>query len=301
MATAATCESASVRRSWDMQSAAIVAFVCVASKFPHRVILLKMSREEFLHLEHVNVARGDNVVLHDVALRVAVGQHIAILGPNGCGKSTLIKTITCECYPLVEPQTVKLIYGRERWDVNALRKHLGVVNADLPGRQTRKCTGLEAVVSGFFSSSAIWPNLHATDDMRAAAQEALRRLEATHLESKIVGEMSAGEQRRVMIGRALVHQPQMLLLDEPSNALDLFAQHELRDTLRRLAREGIGLIMVTHHLPDIIPEIARVVMMRDGRIVADGAKAELLTVVRLGSLFGVQLELHQRDGYYHVA
>jgi iron complex transport system ATP-binding protein len=104
-----------------------------------------------------------------------------------------------------------------------------------------------------------------------------------------------------MIGRALVHQPQMLLLDEPSNALDLFAQHELRDTLRRLAREGIGLIMVTHHLPDIIPEIARVVMMRDGRIVADGAKAELLTVARLGSLFGVQLELHQRDGYYHVA
>jgi iron complex transport system ATP-binding protein len=256
--------------------------------------------EAFLHFEHVHVARGDNIVLHDLALRVSSGEHIAILGPNGCGKSTLIKTITCECYPLVQEDTVKLIYGRERWDVNALRQRLGVVNAELPGRQTRKCTGLDAVVSGYFSSSAIWPNLHATPQMRTRATEVLAQLEASHLAAKLVGEMSAGEQRRVMIGRALVHAPEMLLLDEPSNALDLFAQQELREMLRRLARAGIGIIMVTHHLPDIIPEIARVVMLQEGRIFADGDKATLLTPERLQALFGAQVELHLRDGYYHV-
>jgi iron complex transport system ATP-binding protein len=146
----------------------------------------------------------------------------------------------------------------------------------------------------------MWPNLHATPEMRRRAQEVMEQLEATHIADKIVGEMSAGEQRRVMIGRALVHAPEMLLLDEPSNALDLFAQHELRETLRALARSGIGIIMVTHHLPDVIPEIARVVMLREGRIFADGPKAELLTSNRLQSLFGVEVELHLRDGYYHV-
>jgi iron complex transport system ATP-binding protein len=269
----------------------------------HRVMLDEMPHDvstPFLQLEHVYVARGDNIVLQDFSLHVQAGEHIAILGPNGCGKSTLIKAITCECYPLVRPETVLRIFGRERWDVNELRKRLGVVGAELPGRQTRKTTGLDAVISGYFSSSAIWPNLHATPEMRARASAVLEQLEAMHLAGKLVGEMSAGEQRRVMIGRALVHAPEMLLLDEPSNALDLFAQQELRETLRRLARQGIGIIMVTHHLPDVIPEVERVVMLRDGRLFADGAKADLLTAPRLQALFGTTVELHQRDGYYHV-
>ncbi|MEO6828887.1 MAG: ABC transporter ATP-binding protein, partial [Acidobacteriaceae bacterium] len=121
-----------------------------------------------------------------------------------------------------------------------------------------------------------------------------------HLRDKPVGQMSAGETRRILIGRALVHRPQILLLDEPSNTLDLAAQWELRHTLRRLAQHGTGLVLVTHHLPDIIPEIGRVVMMRDGRIAADGPKAELLTAPRLRELFGVDVELVERNGFYHA-
>jgi iron complex transport system ATP-binding protein len=101
-----------------------------------------------------------------------------------------------------------------------------------------------------------------------------------------------------MIARSLVHRPEMLLLDEPSNALDLAAQHELREILRRVAATT-GLIMVTHHLADILPEIDRVVMIRAGRIVADGPKRELLTASRLRDLFGVELELTERNGYWH--
>ena len=116
--------------------------------------------------------------------------------------------------------------------------------------------------------------------------------------------MSAGEKRRVMIARALVHRPEMLLLDEPSNALDLAAQRELREILREVAvgsgeRRGTGLVMVTHHLADILPEIDRVVMMGAGRIVADGPKRELLQASRLRELFGVDLELTERNGYWH--
>ncbi|WP_433963953.1 ATP-binding cassette domain-containing protein [Tunturiibacter gelidiferens] len=108
------------------------------------------STEPFLHLAHVNVARGENVVLHDINLSVNAGEHIAILGPNGCGKSTLIKTITCECYPLVQPEMRVRIFGRERWDLTELKKRLGVVSPELPGKQTLQTTGRNAVVTGFF-------------------------------------------------------------------------------------------------------------------------------------------------------
>ena len=133
------------------------------------------------------------------------------------------------------------IFGRERWDLTQLRRHFGIVAAgpfgsELPGERTAVTTGLDAVIAGFFSASTLWPNLHVTAEMRERAVEALERMEAIHLAQQLVGEMSAGEKRRILIARALVHRPRQLLLDEPSNALDLAAQRELRDTLRRLAR-----------------------------------------------------------------
>ncbi len=250
-------------------------------------------------MSNVNVARGENVVLHEVSLRIATGEHVAILGPNGCGKSTLIKTITCQCYPIVTPETELLLLGRKRWDVSQLRSHLGVVSAELPGERTPVTPGLDAVVAGFFSASTLWPNLQVTPEMREHAQEALHLMMAEHLAGKLVGEMSAGEQRRIMIARALVHQPEMLLLDEPSNALDLAAQRELREALRRVARQGVGIVMVTHHLADIIPEIDRVILMREGRIFADGPKRELITAEALRALFGVEVSLVEREGSWH--
>ncbi|MGA7885588.1 MAG: ABC transporter ATP-binding protein [Acidobacteriaceae bacterium] len=258
-----------------------------------------MGEADFLLMRNVNVARGDNVVLHEISLRLATGEHVAILGPNGCGKSTLIKTITCQCYPIVTPETELLLLGRKRWDVSQLRSHLGVVSAELPGERTPVTSGLDAVIAGFFSASTLWPNLHVTPEMRVHAQEALHLMMAEHLAGKLVGEMSAGEQRRIMIARALVHQPEMLLLDEPSNALDLAAQRELREALRRVARQGVGIVMVTHHLADIIPEIDRVILMREGRIFADGPKRELITAETLRALFGVEVSLVEHEGSWH--
>jgi iron complex transport system ATP-binding protein len=261
----------------------------------------------FLELENVNVARGDNVVLHDINLTVAAGEHIAILGPNGCGKSTLIKTMTCECYPLALEGTRVSIFGRERWDLTELKKRLGVVSPELPGKPTLRTTGRDAVLTGFFSSSTLWPNLAVTPAMRTRAEEVLELVGAVTIADKPVGEMSAGQQRRIMIGRALVGSAsaaegsnQMLLLDEPSNALDLAAQQGLRTMLRRLAQQGTGILLITHHIADILPEIERVIQMRDGRIIADGSKEELLTAPKLSKLFGAEIHVTERDGFYNA-
>jgi iron complex transport system ATP-binding protein len=262
-------------------------------------------QEALIELQHVHVARGSSVVLHDVSLRVDRGEHVVILGPNGCGKSTLLKTMTCELYPVVRPETRVRILGRERWDLTELKRRMGVVSPELPGKPTLQTTGFDAVVTGFFSSSTLWPNLTVTDAMRERAAEILEIVAARELRDKLVGQMSAGQQRRVMIGRALAGASidggvEMLLLDEPSNALDLAAQHDLREMLRGVAQRGISIVMITHHIADILPEMQRVVMMREGRIVADGAKSELLTEPKLGDLFGRRITLSERDGYWNA-
>jgi iron complex transport system ATP-binding protein len=254
--------------------------------------------EAIVELEHVSVARGASVVLHDVSLRIEAGEHLAILGPNGCGKSTLLKTITCECYPLAREETRVRIMGRERWDLTELKRRMGMVSAELPGKPMLSTTGFDAIVTGFFSSSTLWPNLVVTEAMRARAEEVLELVGGSALREKFVGEMSAGQQRRVMIGRALAGSGEMLLLDEPSNALDLGAQHDLRVMLRELAQRGVAIVLITHHIGDILPEMKRVVMMREGRIVADGKKSELLTASRLSELFGREIEVSEREGWW---
>ena len=152
--------------------------------------------ESFLELEHVNVARGERVILHDINLKVQTGEHIALLGPNGCGKSTLMKTMCCELYPLAQEGTRVSIFGRERWDLTELKRRLGLVQNEIPGKPMLSITGREAVLTGFFSSSTLWPNLTVTPGMEVRVHEVLEQIEATKLRDVIFGEMSAGQQRR---------------------------------------------------------------------------------------------------------
>ncbi len=253
-----------------------------------------------LELENVFVQRGNLLALNGLSLRIQSGEHVAILGPNGSGKSTLIKTITRECYPLVRPGTTLRILGQENWNIFDLRTHLGVVSNDLMAQCTRDITGRELVLSGFFGSIGIWPNHHVTPEMEASAQSAMQQLEAAHLAGRWLDELSSGEARRLLIARALIHNPSTLLLDEPTTSLDLPALREVRSHLRALATGGVGLLLVTHHLDDIIPEIERVVLLRDGAVHFDGPKQKGLTPEHLSGVFRAPLEVFERDGFYHA-
>lgn len=240
------------------------------------------------------------MALAGMNLRVERGEHVAILGPNGSGKSTLIKTVTRECYPLLKPDTVLRIMGQDSWNIFELRSHLGLVSNDLMAQCTRDIKGLELVVSGFFGSIGIWPNYVVTEQMRAKAFAAMTRLEVPHLADRWLDELSSGEARRLLIARALIHEPDTLLLDEPTTSLDLPSLREVRGQMRKLAAEGVGLLLITHHLDDIIPEIERVVLLRAGQIAFDGPKEEVLTSAKLSETFGVSLEVVSRDGFYHA-
>jgi iron complex transport system ATP-binding protein len=254
-----------------------------------------------LDLHNVTVRRGDNFVLHGVTLSIGQGEHVAILGPNGSGKSTLIKLLAREVYPQLRPEPWRLeILGRDRWHLYDLRRHLGIVSNDWMQMCTRDYSGHEIVLSGFFGSVGVWPYHEVTPEMERKTREVMELLEIAHLAERPTNEMSSGEARRILIARALVHDPQALVLDEPTASLDLRSTHELREILRKLTRNGISLLLVTHHLPDIIPEIDRVVLMRDGRIFRDGPKEQVLQSGPLGELFGLSVEVLERGGYYHV-
>jgi iron complex transport system ATP-binding protein len=254
-----------------------------------------------IDFRNVTVRRGERIALDCVTLSIAQGENVAILGPNGSGKSTLIKAIARDLYPLVKPEPWSLrILGSDRWNLFDLRNRLGLVSNDWMQLCARDYSGFEIVLSGFFGSVGIWPYHAVSEEMEHKARTVMELLEIAHLAERATNEVSSGEARRILIARALVHDPGTLILDEPSTSLDLRAGCELRDILRKLAGGGIGIVMVTHHLPDIIPEMRRVVTIRDGRIHGDGPKELVLSPPSLESLFGTPVEVLERGGYYHV-
>jgi len=257
-----------------------------------------------IELDRATVVRGDAAVLHALSLRIVAGQHSAILGANGSGKSSFIKLINRELYPLArEGESPVKVMGRDRWNVNELRTQLGVVTGDL-GRDLLEMPGLgveDAVLTGFFATLMLHPDVEIAAGQRQRAREALARVGATALASRQYAELSTGEMRRVLIARALVNRPQALLLDEPTTGLDLVAQQQFIGLLRELARQGITLVLVTHHIEEIVPEIGRVILLREGHVLADGARADVLTSELLSQAYGGPLRVRREGDAYSAS
>lgn len=258
-----------------------------------------------IEFHQASMARGGQVVLKDLDFTIAPGEHIAILGPNGAGKSSLMRLFTREDYPVhregSEPSL--RILGRERWDVFELRHHLGVVSADLhhaftDGHGFGQITGLDVALSGFFASLGLFSHQEVTPAMRAEAERALRQVGADHLARKRMDHLSSGEARRVLIARALAPDPAALLLDEPTTGLDLPSRHHFLEMLRGLARCGKTLVLVTHHVEEILPEIERVILLKEGRIFADGPTDQILSSRYLSDLFEIPV-IHARTLGWH--
>jgi iron complex transport system ATP-binding protein len=258
-------------------------------------------KSPLIEFGNITVFRENIPALDHVSVTIREGENIAILGPNGAGKSSLVKTIMRELYPIIPDEgMVFRIHGREVWDVFELRSAIGIVSNELQATFNRGMNGREVILSGFFSSIGLF-NQEITPAMVQKADAVSAFLEIRHLMDRPMTDMSSGESRRFLIGRALVHNPKTLILDEPTNSLDLHSLHTFREIIRKIAKSGTGIILITHNLHDIIPEISRVILMKEGKIVNDGPKSRLLTACAIGDLFCVPLEIIESGGYYYAS
>ncbi|OOG44407.1 ABC transporter ATP-binding protein [Rhodanobacter sp. C06] len=258
-----------------------------------------------LEIDDATVLRGGRPALDRFTLRVEAGRHTAILGANGSGKSTLVQLIARQLYPLA-PDNGRgpvRVFGRTRWSVAELRGLLGIVSPALQNDYTSDAPleVFETVVSGFFAARGLGLDHRVSEDMRQRAQTALEQLGAGHLIGRAMASLSTGEARRVLIARALVHRPRALLLDEPCAGLDPASRRRFLESLRALARGGTTLLLVTHHVEEILPEIGQVLLLKNGRVLRQGDRAATLTDAALGETFGLPVRVTRHGDWYHAA
>jgi iron complex transport system ATP-binding protein len=260
-----------------------------------------------LELVDASVMKAGRRVLDGLTLTIRTGEHTAIVGPNGAGKSILVRLLTHEDRALAPDDGVApvRVFGSEMWDVFELRSQLGIVSADLHhrfviGNSEGRITGEAAVLSAFLASDGILRYGVVTDQMRQQTVDALGRMGVAHLAHRWLDELSSGEARRVLLARALVTSPRALVLDEPTTGLDLVARHDFMERVRRIAQDGTTVILITHHIDEIIPEVERVILLREGRIAAAGTKSSVLSAEHLSEIFDAPIALDENEGYYYA-
>ena len=253
-----------------------------------------------VEIRNATLWRGRTCVFERLDLTVEQHERVAIVGPNGSGKTTLLKAINRELYPVARPDSIFRILGRDSWNVWELRKRIGIVSQDLQQRYTPTTTALEVVVSGFHSSIGVHGTLasRVNASQLDTARATLEQLGIKSLASTPLRSMSTGQQRRCILARALVHRPQTLILDEPTAGLDFAASFDYLQRIRELSAAGRNIIVVTHHLNEIPPEIDRVILLQRGRVAADGHKDEVLTEEKLSEVYETPIRVTKIEGYY---
>jgi iron complex transport system ATP-binding protein len=242
----------------------------------------------------------DAPILNGIDWTVAHGEHWVILGANGSGKTSLLSTLTGYMPPTTgDIAVLGETYGRSDW--RDLRKRIGICSSSIHHLMEGHEVALTAVISGRHAMVGMWGEIR--DDERRQALKILRQVEAEHIRDRPWRFLSQGERQRVLIGRALMARPELLILDEPCAGLDPVAREHFVQFLERLARSKAAptLVLVTHHVEEIMPAFSHVLILKDGAVLAAGPKAKILTSGTLARAFHAPVRLRRQRGRYSLA
>ena len=253
-----------------------------------------------IDFQNVTVFQGRNKVLEDFSLTIDESQSTVILGPNGSGKTTLLKLLNRELYIVEEKNSSLKIFEKDRWNVDELRSNLGVVSQHLQYGYSSSAIGLYVVLSGFYSSDGIWQHQEFDESKLDRAKEVMDLLSISHLKDREFSTMSTGEQRKFLLARSLVNDPAVLVFDEPTSGLDMSTCFQYLEIIRELISMGKKVILVTHHIHEIPPEVTRVILLKEGRVIEDGDKDQILTNTNLTNLFDWPIQVIKENGYFQA-
>jgi iron complex transport system ATP-binding protein len=258
--------------------------------------------EKALEMENVSVIRDGNKILDSINITIDRGENVAIIGLNGSGKTTLVKLLRGEIYPYYDTDSsyVMRIFGESLWNVFDIHNKMGIVSMDLQNMFRDDTKVHEVIASGFFGSLDVYRNMDVTNDMIRKVYDVAVLMGIDDLLERTLEGLSLGEMRRALIARALVIEPDMLVLDEPMTGLDIVMKSKFRQMFDILMDRGVSIVMVTHDLTDIPLKIDRIVMMKDGRIYADGNKKELLVSKTISGLYGEPIKVEATNGIYRM-
>jgi iron complex transport system ATP-binding protein len=246
------------------------------------------------------VVERDVAILRGIDWRVERGQHWVIVGANGSGKTSLLRALTGYFPPTAG--TIRVLgktYGRSDW--RELRKKVGLVSSSVHQLMPEGETALAAVVSGKLAMIGQWGEVADAD--RSTALKILRRIEASSLAERPWLYLSQGERQRVLIGRALMADPRLLILDEPCAGLDPVAREHFLQFLERLARSksAPAMVLVTHHVEEITAAFSHLIVLKQGQVIAAGPRRTVLNSKTLSAAFDSQVRLTRRAGRYSLA
>ena len=253
-----------------------------------------------IDLQNITVFQGRNKILDDFSLTIDESQSTVILGPNGSGKTTLLKLLNRELYIVEDPKSSLKIFEKDRWNVDDLRSNLGVVSQHLQYGYSNSAIGLYVVLSGFYSSDGIWQHQTFEEEKLNRAKEVMDLLSISELQDRAFSSMSTGEQRKFLLARSLVNDPAVLVFDEPTSGLDMSTCFQYLEIIRELIGMGKKVVLVTHHVHEIPPEVTRVILLKEGKVIEDGNKDEILTNTNLTNLFDWPIKLVKENGYYQA-
>lgn len=254
----------------------------------------------FLEIGKATVWRGENAALRDFSLSLHTSESVAILGPNGAGKSSFLKLLTGELRPEAKVDSFCRLFGEDLWSIEELRHRIGVVMPEEVARFHDEEMSVDAVLSSLRGAYGRTRDMRFSRSEKNQAQAAMQLMGVERLRNRPFGALSSGERRRLLVARALVHEPEVLVLDEPSTALDFPASIQLITTFRKLHKAGRTLVWVTHHPGEIPPEIKRVILLKQGTVFADGPKKSVLTEKILTGLFETPLQVRWYHGWCDV-
>lgn len=252
--------------------------------------------EEIISLDNVSYIRNGKYILKDINWHVNRGEHWVILGPNGSGKTTTLNMVNGYIFPSQgHVKVLEFEFGHS--SIIELRKRIGWVSSALSQFIPTNDYPLHIVLSGKFASLGLWEKVD--DDDIARANEILDLLKIRHLAERKYGMLSQGEKQKVLIGRALMNHPDIIIFDEAFNGLDIFARYDMEITINELAEGNITFILVTHNTDEILPVFGKALLLKDGQVHSQGDIDDMIQYDNLSDFYGANVDVFKhKDRFY---